>query len=101
MRTRFGCGYIKPNSKQNHALVFVVRERTALLESVIPFLENVPLLSSKRADFEKFADIVRKMARGHHLTTAGFRELLEVALSMNGEGRFRRVEWNEVARMLR
>jgi hypothetical protein len=45
------------------ALVYVVRERRALLHSVIPFFERVPLLSSKRLDFEKFADIVRNMAR--------------------------------------
>jgi hypothetical protein len=28
--------------------------------------------------------------------TAGFRRLLEVALSMNGGGRFRKVRWNEL-----
>jgi len=63
IRQRLGCGYIKPNSKRDRALVFVVRERKALLESVIPFFERVPLLSSKRTDFEKFACIVRRMAK--------------------------------------
>ncbi len=96
IRDRLGCGYIKPNSKRDRALVFVVRERRALLESVIPFFERVPLLSSKRADFEKFARIVKEMARGHHRSVAGFGELLEVALSMNGSGRFRQVRWREL-----
>ena len=96
IRDRLGCGYIKPNSKRDRALVFVVRERQALLERVIPFFERVPLLSSKQADFGKFAHIVRGMALGHHLTLAGFGELLEVALSMNGGGRFRQVRWNEL-----
>jgi LAGLIDADG endonuclease len=96
IRERLGCGYIKPNSKRDRALVLVVRERRALLESVIPFFERVPLLSSKRADFEKFARVVRRMAQGHHLTLAGFGELLELALSMNGGGRFRQVRWNEL-----
>ena len=62
--------------------MYVVRERRALLHSVIPFFERVPLLSSKRLDFEKSADIVRNM--GRHLTPAGFAVLLEVAMSMNG-----------------
>src|SRR5262249_4116791 len=65
----------------------------AARSSVIPFFERVPLISSKRADFEKFAEIVRAMAGGRHLAPAGFRDLLELALSMNGNGRFRRVDW--------
>ena len=96
IRDRFGCGYIKPNSKRDRALVLVVRERQALLERVIPFFERVPILSAKQADFGKFAHIVRRMALGHHLTPAGFGELLELALSMNGGGRFRQVRWNEL-----
>jgi hypothetical protein len=96
IRDRLGCGYIKPNSKRDRALVYVVRERRALLESVIPFFERVPLISTKRADFEKFARIVREMAQGHHRTFAGFGELLEIALSMNGGGRFRQVQWSEL-----
>ena len=93
---RFECGYIKRNSKRDHALVFVVRERAALLERIIPFFERNPLLSAKHEDFLKFARIVRAMARGHHLTFAGFGELLDVALSMNGEGRSRKVRWKEL-----
>jgi LAGLIDADG DNA endonuclease family protein len=96
IRVRLGCGYIKPNSKRDRALVLVVRERRALLESVIPFFERVPLVSTKREDFEKFARIVKRMALGHHRTLAGFGELLELALSMNGGGRFRQVRWNEL-----
>lgn len=96
MRKRLGCGYIKPNSKRDRALVFVVRDRRALLESIIPFFERVPLISSKQADFETFARIVRAMAAGRHLAPAGFVELLELALSMNGNGRFRRVRWSDL-----
>jgi hypothetical protein len=96
IRRRLGCGYIKPNSKRDRALVYVVRNRTALVEAVIPFFERVPLLSTKQADFEKFAHIVREMHRGTHLARAGFDDLLDVALSMNGNGRFRQVRWKEV-----
>jgi hypothetical protein len=96
IRDRLDCGYIKQNSKKDRALVLVVRQRRALLDSVIPFFERVPLLSAKRTDFEKFAQIVRAMARREHLTPDGFERLLEVALSMNGEGRFRQVRWQDV-----
>jgi len=96
MKKRLGCGYIKPNSKRDRALVFVVRDRRALLESIIPFFERVPLISSKQADFETFARVVRAMAEGRHLAPDGFVEILELALSMNGNGRFRRVRWSDL-----
>ena len=96
IRIRLGCGRIRPNSRRDRALVYVVRNRNDLLERVIPFFERNPLLSSKQADFEKFACVVRELALGNHRTDAGFRRLLEVALSMNGGGRFRKVRWNEL-----
>ncbi len=97
IRERLGeCGYIKSNGRKDRALVFVVRKRDDLLERVIPFFERSPLLSSKRLDFEKFARIVRAMAVGRHRSPAGFQELLALALSMNGNGRFRRVRWHEI-----
>jgi hypothetical protein len=96
IRQRLGCGYIKPNSKRDRAMVFVVRNRDDLLTRVIPFFERSPLLSAKQADFQTFARVVRGMALGHHLTLAGFGELLELALSMNREGRFRKVKWKEL-----
>ena len=89
-------GYIKAKSKQDRALVLVVRERRALLESVIPFFERVPLLSAKRIEVEKFAHVVRAMAGGQHLEPGGFRGLLEIAMTMNGAGRFRQVAWREL-----
>jgi hypothetical protein len=97
IRARLGCGYIKRNGRRDRVLVFVVRERRALLESVIPFFERVQLRSAKRRDFEQFAWIVREMSRGRHSTTEGLQALLDAALSMNGAGRFRKVAWSEVA----
>ena len=88
--------YIKPNGRKDRTLVFVVRRREDLLERVIPFFEQQPLLSSKQQDFEKFARIVRAMALGRHRQASGFKGLLRLALSMNGNGRFRRVRWHEL-----
>jgi LAGLIDADG DNA endonuclease family protein len=96
IRERLGCGYIKPNSRHDRALVLVVRNRRDLLERVIPFFERVPMLSAKHADFQKFAQVVRGMALGRHLTFTGFSELLKLALSMNGGGRHRKVRWNDL-----
>ena len=95
IQMRLGCGYIKPNSKRDRTLVLVVRNRRDLLEQVVPFFERSPLLSTKQEDFSKFACVVREMALGRHLTSAGFDELLKLSLSMNGSGRYRRVRWRE------
>ncbi len=95
IRQTLGCGYIKPNSKRDRALL-VVRDRKALTERVVPFFERNPLLSAKQADFEKFAEVVRSMALDHHRTAAGFDRLLRIALSMNGGGRYRKVRWIEL-----
>ena len=96
IKTRLGCGYIKPNSKSDRALVYVVRDRDALLHRVVPFFERNPLLSAKQEEVEKFATIVRAMSRNEHLCKAGFDRLLGLALTMNGSGRSRRVRWREV-----
>jgi len=96
LRQRLGCGYIKPNSKHDRALVLVVRNRKDLLERVIPFFERCPLLSAKHAEFERFARIVRNMALGSHRTQAGFEALLDEALAMNGSGQYRKVRWKEL-----
>jgi hypothetical protein len=42
IRTRLGCGRIRPNSRRDRAVVLVVRDRKALLERVIPFFERSP-----------------------------------------------------------
>ena len=97
IQRRFGgCGYIKRNGRRDKALVFVVRKRSDLLKEVIPFFESCPLLSSKQTDFEKFSTIVKAMATGGHRSPAGFRVLLETAVSMNGNGRYRRFQWLEL-----
>ena len=96
IRERLDCGRIRPNGRRDRALVLVVRNRRDLLDRVIPFFERNPLLSSKYADFEKFAQIVRELALGHDRTPAGFRRFLALAVSMNGGGRYRKVRWMEL-----
>ncbi len=92
---RLGCGYIKPNSRTDRALVLVVRNREELTERVIPFFERNPLLSSKQATSRSSHGSCEGWLSGHHREPAGFGELLDVALSMNGDGRHRRVRWKE------
>ena len=93
IQKRLDCGYIKRNGRKDQVMVFVVRKRYDLLTKVVPFFERNPLISSKRKEFESFAQVVRAMAAGEHLGELGFSQILELSLSMNGNGRFRQVGW--------
>ena len=90
---RFGCGRLQENHRgsADKSLVYVVRKRSDLLTRIIPFFEAQPLLSSKQGEFLVFARVVRAMELGTHLSRDGFVELVELATSMNGGGRYRRV----------
>lgn len=98
LQQRLGCGRIRPNARsggKDQSLVYVVRNRSDLVERVIPFFEAHPILSEKRVEFETFALIVRAMARGDHLERDGFLRLLRLAVQMNGGGRYRRRDWSD------
>ena len=102
LQVRLLCGRIQPNAKNgghDKALVFVVRKRSDLLKKVIPFFESHPILSEKRLEFETFASIVRAMDRKEHLSRDGFLRLLDMAIHMNGGGKYRRKDWS--SRILR
>lgn len=97
LRSRLGCGHIRRNARagtRDRSLVFVVRNRDDLVQKVIPFFESHPILSEKRLEFDTFAHVVRAMVGGEHLEEGGFLRLAELAVQMNGKGRYRRVEWS-------
>jgi hypothetical protein len=96
LQERLGCGRIRENHRgsSDRTLILVVRRRSDLLERVVPFFEQQPLLSSKRVDYDAFATVVRAMAAGQHLQPEGFRALYQIAVGMNGGGRYRRLHAN-------
>jgi LAGLIDADG endonuclease len=102
LRARLGCGRVRPNARaggRDRSLVYVVRNRNDLLTKVIPFFRAHPILSEKRLEFETFAVIVTAMENREHLSPEGFHRLLDLAVNMNGGGRYRRLDWS--SRILR
>ena len=87
LREFFGVGQVLINQRfdnhTEHLYRFVVRRRTDLLETVIPFFEQYPLRSSKRDDFSKFARCVRMVASGQHLMHEGLIEIAQITETMN------------------
>ncbi len=84
------------DNHREHLYRFVVRRRVDLVERVIPFIEAHPLRTRKRADFEKFAQIVWMVDNGCQLTRDGLIEIAEIAQTMN-----RRKSRAELIRILR
>ena len=85
LKNHFGCGHIRPDRSDN-TLKYEVRSIPDLVKRVIPHFEMYPLLSSKRCDFERFAQICRLMRDGKHLTREGLEQIVDLVCEMNPSG---------------
>ena len=85
MKSYFGCGSIRFN-RYDQTNRFETRSLTHINRVVIPHFRRYPLLSSKRKDFELFAQICKKMTKKDHLSPTGLREIINIAIKMNPNG---------------
>ena len=88
LKRHFGCGSIRPD-RSDQTLKWETRRLEDLLDRVIPHFETYPLMSSKRLDFERFADVCRLMAAGAHRDRGGLIEIVVLAREMNPSGKRR------------
>jgi len=83
----FGVGQVLANKRydnhREHLLRYVVRRRTDLIETIIPFFRSYRLRTAKQRNFEKFATCVELVEQGHHLSPEGLADLAEIAETMN------------------
>jgi hypothetical protein len=77
LQAHLGCGCIRPD-RSDKTLKWETRRLEDLLSRVIPHFEAYPLLSGKKADFERFASVCRLMASGAHRDRAGLIEIVEL-----------------------
>ena len=87
------CGYVKANhakNPQDTTYVYVVRDRSDLMQYIIPFFEKHPLQTEKKYDFDCFAEVVRRMHDGKHREKDHLPKILDLAYSMNQAGKCRR-----------
>jgi hypothetical protein len=82
----FGCGSLRPD-RSDRTLKWEVRSLPLILATVIPHFWRYPLQSGKRRDFELFADICERMARGEHRCPSGLGEIVRLASRMNPSGK--------------
>ena len=83
----FGCGKVYINRRHDnhreHLHRFYVSRFRDLRDVVVPFFQANPLRTSKRDNFDKFAQIIELMAQRRHLTVPGLVEIAEIAATMN------------------
>ena len=72
--------------RSDKTLKYEVRSIEHLIEKVIPHFERFPLLSRKRRDFDKFAQVCRLMFDKQHLRKEGFNQIVRLAFEMNSSG---------------
>jgi hypothetical protein len=99
VESHFGCGSIRPD-RSDRTLKWETRRLEDLLDRVIPHFEAFPLLSGKRHDFQRFAQVCRLMAAGSHRSRQGMITIVELASVMNPSGR-RRYRAEEILAKLR
>jgi LAGLIDADG endonuclease len=83
----FGCGKVYRNRRHdNHRedlFRYCVQRFGDLREIIVPFFRAHPLRTSKRENFEKFAQIIDLMQLRRHLSVSGIIEIAEIAQTMN------------------
>jgi hypothetical protein len=83
----FGCGRINVNTRRdNHReplYRYVVRRFGDLDEIIVPFFRTYPLRTSKRENFEKFAEVLELMKQRRHLSIDGLLEIASIVETMN------------------
>ena len=83
----FGCGRIYENKRyDNHTenlYRYCVRDKSDLLENVIPFFEKNKLMTAKSEDFASFKQVLQLIKEKKHLTETGFEQIKQIASTMN------------------
>ena len=98
----FGCGSIIENHRSdNHRyplMRYAVKRRSDLVERIIPFFEEHPLITAKQGDFQSFCSAISMMKDGRHLTRMGLEQIALITEKMNRKQRSRYLESSEAIR---
>ena len=95
----WGCGSIRPD-RSDKTLKFEIRNVSELVAKVLPHFKAFPLMSSKQADFERFARICELVNGDRHLELEGLEEIVRLAMEMNPSGK-RKYIGSEILNSLR
>src|SRR3989338_2643032 len=91
----FNEGSIYRKSGVHPVLNYSINSMRGIQEKVIPFFEKHPLIV-KEETFKTFCAIVRAMERKEHLTIQGFKKVVDMAYTMNQQGKGRKHSKEEI-----
>src|ERR1051325_8026050 len=86
IRELWGCGHIRPD-RSDRTIKYEVRKVNDLVEIVLPHFKTYPLLSTKMDDVNRLSRICELIHSDQHLTEAGCREIVMLAMLMNPSGK--------------
>ena len=86
IQEKWGCGFIRPD-RSDKTLKFEIRNVRDLAAKVLPHFRAFPLMSSKQADFERFARICELVSDRRHLDREDLEEVVRLAMEMNPSGK--------------
>ena len=92
-------GFIRPD-RSDKTLKLEIRNVSDLVAKVLPHFKAFPLMSSKKADFDRFARICELVNDGRHLEQEGLEEIVRLAMEMNPSGK-RKYIGSEILKSLR
>ena len=92
----FGSGSIFPKPGNETVLVLKITDRQVLRDRVVPFLQDYMRFSARVVDYGIFASAVDLVCQGRQRRLEGIVELVELAYTINGHGKNRRVPKSEV-----
>ena len=85
----FKTGRIHRKSSPYNVFTYSVENNKTLHERIVPFF-NKYQLAVKAEDFKKFSNIVAMMEKKKHLDIEGFKQIVEIAFTMNAQGKNRK-----------
>jgi hypothetical protein len=77
-----GCGFIIEESNAS-TVSLNCRKLSDILQKIIPFFDNYPLIGHKRLDYVDFYNVAKLMENKSHLTTQGLNDIKIIKKGMN------------------
>lgn len=85
----FKTGRIHRKSSPYHVFTYSIENHRTLNEKIIPFFRKYRL-ATKDENFEKFAEIINRIVNKEHLSINGFKQIVDIAFTMNAHGKQRK-----------
>lgn len=86
----FGCGYVSKKGGNPVCEVYCVDKIQDLLEKVLTFFAQYPLMGEKYKNFLLFKQICEGLFAKKHFELSGFKNLVRLAFRMNKNGKYRK-----------